>query len=79
MWNPEVGVFYNITDIYPNEVTVTESDRNATKVTLLYNVQYNVSISATLCGLKQVTSMEQLHYGESDTSVMIQYHIVHMH
>ena len=52
-WTPEDGVSYNITTIPP--VAVIFNASTSVQLTFCYNVQYNVSILATLCEQNNAT------------------------
>ena len=41
------------------------------KLQISYNTQYNVSITATLCGLGNTTMTVTLHFGESGDALLI--------
>lgn len=61
-WNPEFGVSYDVTITHPEGAIHPVS--NTTELTLLYNIQYNVRVTASLCGLNHVTNNMLIHYGE---------------
>ena len=60
-WSSQDGVSYNI-NIIP-QVNATFIGRAKIQMLVYYNIIYNVSITATLCGLNTVTSIVTLNYG----------------
>ena len=47
------------------EVIVVSMNSTSVQLQISYNTQYNVSITATLCGLGNTTATVTLHFGES--------------
>jgi hypothetical protein len=66
-WSPErpgnTTVYTVVMVPQPKNIAFIES--TTVQLQLSYNTQYNVSITATLCGLSNATTIITLHYGES--------------
>ena len=63
-WPQEAGAVYQITvlpEITHTELTTTSHDLFAINLTISYNIEYNVSIVSSLCG---VTTTKVLNYGK---------------
>lgn len=61
-WIPEFNTLYSVSAVPPAQIIVIESDAH---VTVSYNIPYNVSIVATLCGLDSTpTNVQQIMHGE---------------
>lgn len=62
-WMAEKGVIYNVsTETETVAKNVTTSKFNA-QIMVSYNTFYNVSVEATLCGQKNVSTVK-IYYGE---------------
>ena len=57
-WDQEDRVFYDVS-VVPN-VTVRLNQNTSIQLTVSYNIQYNVSVVATLCG-QSTTHVTELH------------------
>ena len=64
-WTEEEGMLYNITiiNIVP-QISIESIGRTSVQLTLLYNIEYNISVEAALPCQNQVPSHVQLFYGE---------------
>lgn len=64
-WVPEEGVTYEIMSV--PETAVNFLKQSTIRLTLFYNIQYNISIEAIPCGQnrERINTTISLHYGES--------------
>ena len=67
-WTKVDTVSYCIS-IYPQDFATIMwlPGRTSIQVTVSYNIQYNVSVEATLCGHHNKTTVFELHYGKYTT------------
>ena len=68
-WMEQSGVAYNVT-ITPR-VPIVWVSGTSVKVRVDYNVNYNVTISATLCGQNSVNNTLIIFFGESQLLLSI--------
>ena len=71
-WPQEAGAVYRV-ETMP-EISHTEFVANTTiaviNLTISYNIQYNVSIASSLCG---ITTTKELKYGRHEMTFIIVY------
>ena len=60
-WTQERDILYNVT-VYPLPVVDYYVGSTRIQITVLYNIQYQVSVSATICE-HITTAIRRLHYG----------------
>lgn len=63
-WTQEFLTSYNITKVIPQATVVFVNDTSF-QLTVPYNVPYNVSVTAYLCGQKTSTDIELLYSGKA--------------
>ena len=64
-WTPENGVIYNVSaDAAEPKIEIITMRHSSARLTVSYNIHYNVSIIASTCGLNSTVTIVKLHYGE---------------
>ena len=61
-WSHQSIVSYNVNTI-PQVLNATFIERTRIQMLVFYNTLYNVSITATLCGQNNATTIVMLNYG----------------
>ena len=76
------GETYNVITVpEPIRMNFIASNRSKVQLVLLYNTQYNVTVTATLCGHSNATNFTTIHYGiivhtGNATNAMVAYIII---
>ena len=72
-WIPQKRASYNVSTV--PETTVNFISRTSIHLILLYFTEYNVSISAMLCGQNTASTFVKLHYGEPHNNLACEVNI----
>ena len=72
-WGQEDGVLYDVSVVPNVTIRLNQSTLSRFSVLLIvsYNIQYNVSVVATLCG-RSTTHVTELRYGKLHSCMWIQ-------
>ena len=62
-WPHFSGETYSVVTI-PEAVHTSFTTNTSVQLVMLYNIQYNVNVTATLCGYRNTTNSTMIHYGE---------------
>ena len=63
-WPQFSGETYSVVTIPgPEAVHKSFTTNTSIQLVMLYNTQYNVSVTATLCGYKNATNFTEVYYG----------------
>jgi hypothetical protein len=65
-WSQFSGETYSVASV-PESVHVRFTTNTSVQLVLLYNTQYNVIVTATLCGYRNATTNLIIYYGNNHT------------
>ena len=79
-WSQHSGETYTVVTV-PEAVNVSFITSTSVQLVLLYNTEYNVTVTATLCGHSNATNFTTIHYGiivhtGNATNAMVAYIII---
>lgn len=61
-WSHFSGEMYSVVTV-PEAMDITVTGNGNAQLVMLYNTEYNVTVTATLCGDRSASNFTTIHYG----------------